>query len=68
MAFSREEFMRLRARIAALDPLLVAAADEVDRTLLEWARNLSPLERLSAASHASAALQRFQVARAPKAG
>ena len=67
MTFTREEFLRLRARIAALDPLLVAAADEVDRTLLEWARSLSPLERLSAASRASEALQRFHVERAPKA-
>jgi hypothetical protein len=67
MTYSQEEFVRLKARIAALDPLLVAAADEVDRTLLEWARNLSPLERLSAASRASAALQRFQVEREPKA-
>jgi len=66
MAYSHEEFERLRARVAAFDPLLVAAADEVDRTLLEWARNLSPLERLSAASRAAKALQRFQFERAPK--
>ncbi|WP_224247482.1 hypothetical protein [Hyalangium gracile] len=68
MKFTQEEFVRLRARIAALDPLLVAASDEVDRTLLEWARSLSPLERLSAASRASEALHRFQVQRSPKAG
>jgi hypothetical protein len=61
MKLSREEFLQLRARLAAVDPLLVAASDEVDSTLLEWARNLSPLERLSAASRASAALHRFQV-------
>jgi len=52
--------MRLRARVAAIDPLLVAASEEVDRTLLEWARQLSPLERLSAASRAAKALHRFQ--------
>jgi hypothetical protein len=34
MLLSREEFMRSRARVAALDPLLVAASEEVDRTLL----------------------------------
>jgi|GEM_PF-6126107 len=67
MPFSREEFLLLRARIAAIDPFLVAAAEEVDRTLLEWARNLSPLERLSAASRASEALHRFRVERLPKA-
>ena len=68
MAFSREEFRRLRARIAALDPLLVAASEEVDRTLLEWTRKLSPLERLSAASRASGALHRFHIERTPKTG
>jgi hypothetical protein len=68
MPFSREEYMRLRARVAALDPLLVAASEEVDPTLLEWARKLSPLERLSVASRASEALHRFHRERAPKAG
>jgi len=64
---SWEEFVQLRARVAALDPLLVEASDEVDRTLLEWARTLSPLERLSAASRASEALHRFQLEPTPKA-
>jgi hypothetical protein len=68
MKLSQEEFLRLRARLAALDPLLVAASDEVDSTLLEWARSLSPLERLSAASRASAALHGFYVEPPPKAG
>jgi hypothetical protein len=68
MKLSREEFLRLRAGLAALDPLLVAASDEVDSTLLQWARNLSPLQRLSAASRASAALHRFQIEPPPKAG
>ena len=66
MPFTREELARLRARVAALDPLLVTASEEVDRTLLAWARNLSPLERLSAASRASEALHRFRVERTPK--
>lgn len=66
MGFSREDFMRLRARIAALDPLLTAAAEEVDCTLLEWARNLSPLERLSAASRTAEALHRFRRAPTPR--
>jgi hypothetical protein len=66
MPFSREELARLRARVEAIDPLLVAASEEVDRTLLAWARKLSPLERLSAASRASEALHRFRVERAPK--
>jgi hypothetical protein len=42
MELSREEVLRLRERIAAVDPLLVEAAGEVDSTLLEWARSLSP--------------------------
>jgi hypothetical protein len=64
---SREEFLRLRTLLAAIDPLLVVAADEVDSTLLEWARNLSPLERLSAAGRASAALHGFRIEQPRKA-
>jgi HAMP domain-containing protein len=67
MKLSREDLARLRAHIAEIDPLLVAAADEVDPTLLAWARSLSPLERLSAASRASDTLHRFQVEPAPEA-
>jgi len=66
MPFTREDLARLRARVEAVDPLLVAASDEVDRSLLAWARKLSPLERLSAASRASEALHKFRVVRASK--
>lgn len=43
-----------------VDPLLVEAAGEVDRTLLHWMLSLSPRERLDACSRATAALARFQ--------
>jgi len=32
----------------ALDPLLLAAVNDVDETVLDWALSLSPLERLDA--------------------
>ena len=42
-----------------LDPLVVAAAREVDRTLLDWALSLSPRERLRACSKAAITLSQF---------
>lgn len=66
MRLSYEEFEQLKARVAAIDPLMVAAMAEVDRSLLAWAQTLSPLERLAAASRASAAFQRFRAEQAPK--
>jgi hypothetical protein len=42
--------------VAQRDPVLVAAADEVDTTLIEWALSMSPLERLRASSRAARAL------------
>ena len=68
LTLSREEIERLKALVAARDPLLVAAADEVDRSLLEWFAPLSPLERLAAGSNAAQAHHRLHPVRAPKAG
>ena len=68
MPTSREELERLKALVAARDPLRVAAVDEVDRSLLEWFATRSPLERLAAGSNAAWALHRFHRVRAPKAG
>lgn len=65
MAVSPEELERLKARVAERDPLLVEAADEVDRSLLTWFGSLSPLERLGTASRATRALHRFRRVRAP---
>jgi hypothetical protein len=62
------ELDRLKAQIARQDPLLVAAMDEVDPTLLAWALSLSPLERLEAATRASRSLSRFHHAKPPSAG
>ena len=43
----------------ALDPLVVAAAREVDQTLLDWALSLSPRERLRACSNAAITVAKF---------
>lgn len=45
-------YERLRDLVAASDPLLVEAVDDVDLGLLEWARGLSPWERLRTTSAA----------------
>ena len=45
---------------ASLDPLILAAAREVDVTLIDWALELSPLERLRACSNAANALGRLR--------
>lgn len=42
-----------------LDPLVIQAAREVDRSLLDWALSLSPRQRLRACSNAGLALRRF---------
>ena len=45
-----DHYERLRELVAAKDPLLVEAVDDVDVTLLAWARTLSPWERLRSTS------------------
>ena len=52
---------------ASLDPLVLAAAREVDVTLIDWALSLSPLERLRACSNATDALGRLADAAASTA-
>ncbi len=44
----------------AIDPDIMAAVDEVDRTLIRDALELSPLERIARAEQAAAALSRFK--------
>jgi hypothetical protein len=46
----------IEAELARRHPLLVAAASEVDTTLIDWALSLTPLERLRACSRAARAL------------
>ena len=41
------------------DPLVLAAAREVDRSLLDWFLSLTPRERLRACTRATRALGRF---------
>lgn len=43
-----------------LDPLMVQASAEVDRSLLRWMLSLSPRERLRAAGRAAGALARIR--------
>jgi hypothetical protein len=56
---TRAQIAELRRRLAQEDPLLLEAADEVDRELLRWMLSLTPLQRLDVASKASGALARF---------
>jgi hypothetical protein len=42
--------------LAERDPELLAAADEVDQTLIDWSLSLSPRARLRACSRATRAL------------
>ncbi len=46
--------------VAALDPELVMAAREIDRTLLRWSLGLTPLERLRACTQATGTLERLR--------
>jgi hypothetical protein len=50
----------IEAELARRQPLLVAAAAEVDTTLIDWALSLTPLERLRACSRAARALARWR--------
>ena len=52
----------LERSLAERDPELLAAADEVDVTLLRWSLSLSPLERLRACTKATRALERLRYA------
>ncbi|MEZ5330822.1 MAG: hypothetical protein R2991_01945 [Thermoanaerobaculia bacterium] len=44
----------------AIDPILLAAAREVDRTLLAWSLALSPRERLRSCTAAARAVARLR--------
>lgn len=50
----------LEQAISAVDPELVEAAREIDRTLLRWSLSLTPLERLRACSRTAATLARLR--------
>jgi hypothetical protein len=52
----------------SIDPLILAAAREVDVALIDWALSLSPTERLRACTRATAALGRFADAASVCAG
>lgn len=49
----------LKAWLSQVDPELLEAAEEVDRSLLQWMLTLSPLQRLEAASKAARGLAGF---------
>lgn len=61
MTISYEDLEALKARLRALDPDLVAAVQDVDRGLLALALEMSPLERLKAATRAAHGLARFRL-------
>ncbi|MEM9459382.1 MAG: hypothetical protein AAGF11_34705 [Myxococcota bacterium] len=46
--------------LASTDPQLVAAADEVDVSLLWWSLGLTPLERLRACTRTASTLERLR--------
>jgi hypothetical protein len=55
----RGDYDRLRRHLAAMDPLVVEAADEVDPALIQWALSLTPWERLCASADALRFLSGF---------
>lgn len=57
---SRSAAARAALPVDGLDPLLIAASVEVDRTLLRWMLTLSPRARLRASTKATQTLARFR--------
>jgi hypothetical protein len=62
---SRDQVQALYARVAALDPELVAAAAEQDSELIRAYLQLSPRERLLRGLRAARTLTRLRDARRP---
>ena len=58
--FSPQQLRELRERVAAIDPLLVEAADDVDEALLDYSLSMRPLERLGFATRSAHGLARFR--------
>ena len=54
------DLAKIRAAVAAVDPLLVKAADEVDVTLIRRTLAMSVRERLDVATRTTRALTRFR--------
>jgi len=53
-------YERLRRELLASDPDIVAAADEIDQTLIDHALAMSPWERLQACSDTNRVLSGFK--------
>jgi hypothetical protein len=51
-----DRLKEIEAMLAERNPELLAAADEVDPTLIDWSLSLSPWDRLRACSRATRAL------------
>jgi hypothetical protein len=60
-----EQVARVLALIADRDPDVLAAAEEVDRSLLAWSLAQTPRQRLDACSNAARTLARFRRATSP---
>jgi hypothetical protein len=54
--------------IGSFDPLVLAAAREVDRSLIQWFLSLTPRERLRACTRTTRALGGFTRVTAPQEG
>ena len=52
----RDRLKEIEAMLAERNPELLAAADEIDQTLIDWSLSLSPWDRLRACSRATRAL------------
>jgi hypothetical protein len=61
MVDDRSSLRRLEEDLARHNPLLLAAAHDVDATLLDWTLSLSPLDRLRVCSRAARALTGWRV-------
>ena len=57
---SDRRIAELKQWLARVDPELLEAAKDVDRSLLRWMLSLSPLQRLDAASKAARGLAGFR--------
>ena len=51
---------------SSIDPLVLEASDDVDRSLLAWSLAMSPRERLRACTRATRALSKFKRVSASK--
>lgn len=54
--------------LQGIDPLVIEACKDVDRSLLRWSLSLTPRQRLRACTRATRALSKFKRVQAPENG